>query len=78
MTLTSRASAAVFLPVPCGSSEFQTIRSPARAASWSEKDVRSAQKMQVGPCVPVRIQLKHRGSYKQGHMAFFGGFWLPR
>jgi hypothetical protein len=24
---------------------------------WSEKGVRLAQKMQVGPCIPVKVQL---------------------
>jgi hypothetical protein len=32
-----------------------------RVASWSEKGVRLAQKMRVGPCIPAGIQLEKAG-----------------
>jgi hypothetical protein len=34
-----------------------SARAPARVRSWSGKVVRLAQKMPVGPCIPVGIQL---------------------
>jgi len=55
----SLSSSSVISPAAKVTTTWPTTPPPSRMSTicWSEKGVRSAQNIQVGPCIPVEIQL---------------------